>query len=89
MFQMAMKNVTALLDAQSNGIGRAPFIERAGVKETDESVPSAFFNLHHSRRSQNIIERSCGDFLRVVGGLGRGRDQAADFARPSAGIGRT
>src|SRR5439155_2335629 len=86
---VAMEDVTALLDSQSNGVGCAPFIEGAGVKETDESVPAASFNLHQSGRDQDVIEGSCRQFLRIVGGLGRGRDQAADFARPSTDIGRT
>ena len=44
LLHVTMENLAVLIDAQSDGVACAPFIERGSVKETDERVPRAFLD---------------------------------------------
>ena len=87
VLQMAMEDIAALIDAQSDGVACAPFIESAGIEETDHRVPGAFLDHQRPGGRQDIIKRPCRKYLAVIGRLGCGVHPAADFARSTARMG--
>src|SRR5205823_6194099 len=88
VFDMAMEDFPALLNTQGDGVGRAPFIKGARIEEGDQSVPGAFLDLQRSGGSQDVVERSGSETLRVVSRFCGGTNQAANLAGSSTGVGR-
>src|SRR5580765_7115588 len=74
------------IDAQGNGVGRAPLVDGVGVKETNQGMATTLRHIQDARSGKWIVERRGRDDLPIKCRLTRRRDEAANFASRSAGI---
>ena len=86
VFDEGVKDIAAALKPERDGIRRAPFVERTGVEKADEDMKLTSRADQSARCAQGIVEGPLWNGFRVIGRLGRGCDQAADFPRRASGV---
>src|SRR5439155_2598692 len=87
ILEVGQKISASTVDSQGNGVGRTPLVGGVGVEETNQGMATTLRHIQDARSGKWIVEGRRRNDLRIKCRLARRRDEPANFASRSAGIG--